>query len=153
MNGNLAYYYNMDLPTSFPAPANATVGSALIHGPFTFDSSSLILGTNLVAAEVHVSTNVTAFTYGTELLLNVPSTVLPPGGATNNVTNLNVRLYIARQSTNVVVSWTNTVSGTLRYKKTVGTNPPTTWANVPSQTNPYTNAMGTNVQYYYQLIY
>ena len=152
VNGTLLDYFNMDLPTYFTAYSASAI-DAVTMGPYSYDGSTLVAGTNLVAVEVHnASATSSDITFGSELMLDVPSVILSAGGPTNAApAPTPVQLKITRQTTNVVLSWTNNGAWILQRKPVV--TPDSNWVAVPSQTNPYTNAMGTNKQYFYRLFY
>lgn len=153
-NSNLCYAIGVTTPTSHGAWATRTVGDGAIEGPFSVPTTNLVAGTNIFAAELkNVNSTSSDNTFGLELLLNVPSLVLPPGGPTAPPVITNVPpLRIARQGSNVSVSWTNTGAAlTLQYTTNLVLGGTTTWLNVPNQANPYVVPTTTNVWRYFRL--
>jgi hypothetical protein len=147
MNGQLFYAIRVNTPTTFGATGTGNaVGDAALEGPFFVPVTNLVAGSNMLSSDLHqTGAASTDATFGTELRLTVPSLVLTPGGA---VAPTAVPLYIARQGTNVVLSWSNTAPWVLQYKAVL--HPATNWVQVPNQANPYTMP-ATNKYYYYRL--
>ena len=145
--------FNMDLPTYFTAYANAAPDTAVTLGPFSYDASSMVAGTNLIAVEVHnASATSPDITFGAELLLNVPSLMLPAGGATNEPAPQPPLLSIARPAgSGGWLWWTNPGPYILESAPTLDpAGAP--WAPVSDQSNPYL-VPSTNTTRFYRLRY
>lgn len=80
LNGNLLYSVGVTVPTTFSAWGNRTIGDVAWETA-SVPVPNLAAGTSLLAAEVkNGSATSSDITFGAELMLNVPSVVLPPGG-------------------------------------------------------------------------
>ena len=78
VNGQWFHALGLDMPTSYTNYATRTwVSEPTVTGPFSVPAANLAAGDNVLAAEVHISSAAAiSATFGAQIMLNVPSTIL-----------------------------------------------------------------------------
>jgi len=137
LNGVEFHRFNMAAgPVNYLTQANTNVGDGVYNGPFdiTVTNSNIVPGDNVIAVEVHQNGTASSdITFGSEVSVTGLSVApLPPPARP--------AISIARQGTNVVVSWSGNAS-ILERKRLLSPN--TLWAPV-TNSPPYVISPGTS---------
>ena len=159
MNGKLFYAFNINTPTVFGFSAQSTIDTATPQGPFNVQVTNIVVGTNLLAVDVHqAATGSSDVTFGAALTVNLPSIVLKPGGnvvTSTNVPPLKISFLGAHQ---VKLDWTNSVPpATLQIIWKTNVSPTVAWQVLTNNgvacgiTPPVTNLVATNQAMFYRL--
>jgi len=146
MNGKLFYAFNINTPTTFGFSAQTTIDTATLQGPFDAQVTNMVVGTNMLAVDVHqAGSGSSDVTFGAMLTLNLPSVVLKPGGETSVPP-----LFITRLDGNQVkLWWTN--DGPFTLQSAISLVPgDDSWSPVPNQSNPCLLPT-TNADQFYRL--
>ena len=146
MNGKLFYAFNLNTPTVFGFSALSTIDTATPQGPFNVQATNMVVGTNLLAVDLHqIASGSSDATFGAMLTLNLPSVVLQPGGETTVPP-----LFITRQDSNQVrLWWTDSGPFTLQSADLLSSGV-LSWTPVANQANPFLTP-ATNAAQFYRL--